>query len=129
MRRALADAGLTPDEVDVVFADGAGVARPGRAEAAAIRAVFGGRARGAGDRAAEDDRPAVRRRLRARVATALLAIRDGSSPPSATSTSRARYGLDLVRTPAGPDVGCPGELARGYGGFNSCDRAGWRGAP
>ncbi|MDX3528122.1 ketosynthase chain-length factor [Streptomyces sp. ID05-39B] len=41
---ALADAGVTPAEVDVVFADAAGVAELDRAEAAAVTAVFGPRA-------------------------------------------------------------------------------------
>ncbi|MEU1488494.1 ketosynthase chain-length factor [Streptomyces sp. NPDC005752] len=40
---ALADAGVTPAEVDVVFADAAGVAELDRAEAAAVTAVFGPR--------------------------------------------------------------------------------------
>src|SRR5207247_9353242 len=43
MRLALERAGVAADEVDAVFADAAGVPEADRAEAEAIRDVFGGR--------------------------------------------------------------------------------------
>jgi 3-oxoacyl-[acyl-carrier-protein] synthase II len=44
MRRALAEAGISPDEVDVVNAHGSGTPLGDRSEALAIRSVFGERA-------------------------------------------------------------------------------------
>ncbi|MCX4469490.1 Actinorhodin polyketide putative beta-ketoacyl synthase 2 [Micromonospora sp. MW-13] len=123
MRRAielaLADAGLAPDDVDVVFADAAGVPEQDRIEAAAIAAVFGplgvpvtapktmtGRlCSGAG---ALD------------VVTALLAVRDSVVPPTVHVTPAAEHGLDLVtERPRRLPVRAALVLARGYGGFNS----------
>jgi minimal PKS chain-length factor (CLF/KS beta) len=117
---ALADAGLRPDQIGVVFADAAAVPALDRAEAAAITDVFGpyavpvaapktatGRL-GAGGAALD-------------VAAALLAIRDSVIPPAVGVTDvPGRYQLDLV-------LGEPREtrldtalvLARGYRGFNS----------
>jgi act minimal PKS chain-length factor (CLF/KS beta) len=117
---ALADAEMRPCDIDVVFADAAGVAELDRAEAAAITAVFGpygvpvaapktmtGRLYAGG--ATLD------------VVTALLSSRDDVIPPTATSyplVSGDR--IDLV-------TGQPRQaplrnvliLARGYGGYNS----------
>lgn len=117
---ALADAGLAPSEVDVVFADAAGVPDLDLAEAGAITAVFGpggvpvtapktmtGRLNSGG---APLD-----------VAAALLSIRHGVIPPT-TNLRRPADGidLDLVRGTArrGP-VRTALVLARGAGGFNS----------
>ncbi|MEV6771791.1 ketosynthase chain-length factor [Nocardia sp. NPDC051030] len=116
---ALADAGIGPAEVDVVFADAAADPELDGIEADAISAVFGphgvpvtapktmtGRLySGAGS---------------LDVATALLAIRDGIVPPTVNIAPSQRYPLDLV-------VGAPRRLAvhtalvlaRGHGGFNS----------
>jgi act minimal PKS chain-length factor (CLF/KS beta) len=117
---ALADAGVTPRQVDVVFADGAGVPDLDRQEATAINAVFGqgcvpvtvpktmtGRMHSAG--AALD------------VATALLAIRDQVIPPTVNVTEPAPgAALDLVAGEARPArVRTALVLARGYGGFNA----------
>jgi minimal PKS chain-length factor (CLF/KS beta) len=93
---ALSDAGVTPAEVDVVFADAAGVAELDRAEAATLTDVFGprgvpvtapktttGRLHSGG--------PALD------VATALLSIRHGVIPPTINVTSPVRSDqLDLV---------------------------------
>jgi act minimal PKS chain-length factor (CLF/KS beta) len=118
--QALADAGLAPSDVDVVFADASGVPADDRDEAEAIAAVFGpygvpvtapktltGRMYGGG---APLD-----------VATALLALREGVIPHTAHIREVAPgLAVDLV-------TGAPRELplrhalvlARGHGGFAS----------
>jgi act minimal PKS chain-length factor (CLF/KS beta) len=115
---ALADAGLAPSDVDVVFADAAGVPELDRQESDAIGAVFGrygvpvaapktmtGRLYAGG--AALD------------VATALLAMRDSAIPP-AVGVERLAYPLDLVRdVPRETPVRVALVLARGFGGFNA----------
>ncbi|MEU6846126.1 ketosynthase chain-length factor [Streptomyces sp. NPDC046716] len=120
IRAALADAGLEPSDIDVVFADASGVPADDRDEAAAITAVFGphgvpvtapkvltGRLYGGG---APLD-----------VATALLALREGVVPHTAHVAEPAPgLTIDLV-------TGAPRErplrhalvLARGHGGFTS----------
>ncbi|MFD9893896.1 ketosynthase chain-length factor [Amycolatopsis sp. NPDC059027] len=118
IERALADAGILPSDVDVVFADAAGVPEDDLAEARAIAEVFGPRAvpvtapkaltgRLYGGGAALD------------VATALLAIRDGVIPHTAgTTRPRADYEIDLVlQEPREARVRHALVLARGYGGF------------
>ncbi|MDT0436282.1 MULTISPECIES: ketosynthase chain-length factor [Streptomyces] len=117
---ALADARLTPRDIDVVFADGAGVLALDRAEADAISGLFGprgvpvtvpktmtGRLLAGG--AALD------------VATALLALRDGVIPPTVNVPDPAPdYGLDLVTDrPRDTAPRSALVLARGYGGFNA----------
>lgn len=119
--QALADAGLGPRDIDVVFADAAGVPDLDRREAEAVTAVFG--ARGVPVTAPKT----LVGRLAAGgsaldVAAALLALRDGVIPPTAHVTDLAPEcaGLDLVR-------GAPREarlrtalvLARGTGGFSA----------
>jgi act minimal PKS chain-length factor (CLF/KS beta) len=118
--RAIADAGLAPADIDVVFADASGVPADDRDEAEAIAAVFGpdgvpvtapktltGRLYGGG---APLD-----------VATALLALREGVIPHTAHIRELAPgHRIDLV-------TGAPRELplrhalvlARGHGGFAS----------
>ncbi|HEY8374501.1 MAG TPA: ketosynthase chain-length factor [Pseudonocardiaceae bacterium] len=120
IRRALDDARITPDEVDVVFADAIGDPQLDLVEARAITEVFGprgvpvtapktltGRLYGGG--ASLD------------VATALLALRDGVVPHTVGPTRLAPgCDIDLV-------LGQPRErrmntalvLARGYGGFTA----------
>lgn len=120
IRLGLADAGLRPDDVDAVFADGAGVAAQDRAEAAAITAVFGaygvpvtapktmtGRLYAGG--AAVD------------VATALLCMRHDVIPPTVNVTEPVPGDrLDLVlATPRHRPVRTALVLARGFDGFNS----------
>ncbi|WP_437060711.1 ketosynthase chain-length factor [Streptomyces sp. enrichment culture] len=118
--QAIADAGLTPSDIDVVFADASGVPEDDRDEAEAIAAVFGpngvpvtapktltGRMYGGG---APLD-----------VATALLALREGVVPHTAHIREVAP-GLDVDLV-----TGAPRELplrhalvlARGHGGFAS----------
>lgn len=120
IERALADAGVLPSDVDVVFADACGVREDDLAEAAAIRAVFGpgavpvtapktltGRLYGGG--AALD------------VATALLALRDGVIPPTAGTIRLAPdCEIDLVLgRPRDGALSTAVVLARGYQGFNA----------
>ncbi|HTU74967.1 MAG TPA: ketosynthase chain-length factor [Trebonia sp.] len=120
IRRALADAGLTPDRVDVVFADALGLPAHDAAEAQAIAAVFGpgqvpvtapktltGRLYAGG--AALD------------TATALLALSQGVVPHT-TGPDRVAPAceIDLVLgqpLQAGPRTALI--LARGHGGFTS----------
>ncbi|MGK5641156.1 ketosynthase chain-length factor [Streptomyces sp. URMC 126] len=118
--QALLAARLTPRDIDVVFADAAGVPADDRDEAAALAAVFGpsavpvtapktltGRLYGGG---APLD-----------VATALLSLRDGVIPPT-VGTQRPAPGLEIDLV-----TGAPRELplrralvlARGHGGFTS----------
>ncbi|MEV1175087.1 ketosynthase chain-length factor [Nonomuraea sp. NPDC049784] len=120
MELALADAGLTAGDVDVVFADAAGVPELDLQEAAAIRAVFGpgtppvtapktmtGRLYAGG--AALD------------LASALLAIRDGVIPPTTGVTELVPgCDIDLVRgAPREAELGTAMVVARGHGGFNA----------
>jgi minimal PKS chain-length factor (CLF/KS beta) len=117
---ALADAGVRPDEVDVVFADAAGVGELDRREAAAIDDVFGP------GRVAVAVPKTMTGRLYAGgaaldVASALLAIRDSVIPP-ATGIAEPAPGcrLDLVLgVPRETRVDTALVLARGYGGFNA----------
>ena len=116
MRKALADADVTPDEVGFVVADGAGTPALDALEAAAIRAVFGrpvpvtapqgfvGRLCSGG--------------AALNVATALLALRDGVVP-AVGNLSRPGHELDLVREPRRLAAGVVLVNARGFGGFNS----------
>ncbi|QGV77476.1 ketosynthase chain-length factor [Streptomyces ficellus] len=116
---AIADAGLTPADIDVVFADAAGVPELDRAEAAALAGVFGlhgvpvtapktmtGRLLAGG--AALD------------VATALLSLRDGVVPPTVNVTAPAAdQPVDLVTEAREADLRTALVLARGHGGFNA----------
>jgi act minimal PKS chain-length factor (CLF/KS beta) len=139
IRAALADSGLAPADIGVVFADAAGVPELDAAEATAISSVFGpgavpvtapktltGRLYAGG--AALD------------VATALLALRHRVIPATA-GVSRLAPGcrqIDLVRGQPRPLPDAAGGLtgalvlARGFGGFNAavvlCTQRAGRGA-
>lgn len=116
---ALADAGIGPSDVDVVFADASGVAEQDRAEAEVLGAVFG--PRGVPVTAPKT----MTGRLLAGgapldVAAALLSLRDGVIPPSVHIGRPAHPDLDLVRDrPRPARLGSALVLARGHGGFNS----------
>ncbi|QEU89964.1 ketosynthase chain-length factor [Streptomyces kanamyceticus] len=117
---ALADAGLTPGDIDVVFADAAGIPADDGAEAAAIREVFG--PGGVPVTAPK----ALTGRLFAGggpldLVAALLCIREGVVPATAHTTEvPAAYGIDLVLDrPRTRRVDSALVLARGKGGFNS----------
>lgn len=120
MQLALDDAGVSADDVDVVFADGAGVLELDALEAAAIQTVFGSRSRAVPVTAPQG----LVGRLNVGgaplgVATALLAIRDGVIPPVGNLDEPGSYGLDLVREPREARLDVVLVNARGYGGFNS----------
>ncbi|WP_433547542.1 ketosynthase chain-length factor [Streptomyces sp. CA-294286] len=115
---ALKDAGLTPADVDVVFADASGVPALDAEEAETLIALFG-----PGGVPVTAPKSLTGRLLAGGasldVATALLSLRDGVVPPT-TVTGTPLPGLDLV-------VDAPREsaprtalvLARGHGGFNA----------
>ncbi|MFF3411881.1 ketosynthase chain-length factor [Streptomyces sp. NPDC002742] len=116
---ALADAGCTPRDIDVVFADAAAIPELDRIEAAAITEVFGARAvpvtapKTMTGRLYSGAAPLD-------LAAAFLAMRDGVIPPSIGVSPAPEHGLDLVvgqeRTAA---VRSALVIARGHGGFNS----------
>jgi minimal PKS chain-length factor (CLF/KS beta) len=121
IRLSLADAGITPDDVDLVLADGAGVPELDALELEALQRVFGGRATPVPVTAPSS----WTGRLMAggsalNVATALLAIRDGIVPGTAHLDDPVDApGVDLVQQNRVQDVGTVVVLARGFGGFNS----------
>ncbi|WP_281257701.1 beta-ketoacyl synthase N-terminal-like domain-containing protein [Asanoa hainanensis] len=116
MRKALADADVTPDDVGFVVADGAATPALDALEAQAIREVFGrpvpvtapqgyvGRLCSGGGALT--------------VATALLALRDGIVP-AVGNLARPGHDLDLVREPRQLAADVVLVNARGFGGFNS----------
>jgi minimal PKS chain-length factor (CLF/KS beta) len=116
---ALADAGMAPGDVDVVFADAAAVPDLDRVEAGAIAAVFGERAvpvtapktmtgRMYAGAAAVD------------VAAALLAIRDGVIPPTINVHPAPDYPVEVVTERRWHrSLRVAVVIARGHGGFNS----------
>lgn len=117
---ALADAGLAPGDIDVVFADASGVPELDRAEAEAISGLFG--PGGVPVTAPK----ALTGRLYSGggpvdVCAALLSLRDAVIPPTAGTTEvPEEYGIDLVRGAARPGpVSAALVLARGTWGFNS----------
>ncbi|MFD3682141.1 ketosynthase chain-length factor [Streptomyces sp. NPDC058613] len=117
---ALADAGVAPDEVDVVFADAAGVPGLDRQEADVIRAVFG-----PGGVPVTAPKTLTGRLFSGGgpldVVAALLAVRDGVVPPTADAVEvPSDYGIDLVRgEPRHVPVSTALVLARGKWGFNA----------
>jgi minimal PKS chain-length factor (CLF/KS beta) len=117
---ALTDAGVAPAEVDVVFADAAGLRNLDRQEAGALDAVFG----------PYGVPVAVPKTMTGRlyagggaldVAAALLAIRDSVIPPAVGVEELAPdCRVDLVmNVPRETRVRVALVLARGYGGFNA----------
>ncbi|QOV35697.1 ketosynthase chain-length factor [Streptomyces ferrugineus] len=116
---ALADAGLVPGDIDVVFADAAGVPAADRAEAEALAAVFG-------PRAVPVTAPkTMTGRLLAGgaaldVATALLSLRDGVVPPTVNvGAADPGYAIDLVTEARQAPLRNALVLACGHGGFNA----------
>lgn len=114
---ALADAGTPPAEIDVVFADAAGVPERDRIEARALAEVFG--PRGVPVTAPKTMTGRLYAGAALDVATALLAIRDGVIPPTVGVRPAAEHRLDLVTEPRSGAVRTALVVARGYGGFNS----------
>ena len=117
---ALADAGVSAADVDVVFADAAGVRELDRQEARAIGEVFGwGRVPVAVPKTMTGRLYAGGAALD--VAAALLAIRDSMIPPAVgVEDLAADCEMDLVlNVPRETRVRVAVVLARGYGGFNA----------
>ncbi|WP_410585899.1 ketosynthase chain-length factor [Amycolatopsis sp. lyj-23] len=119
-RLALADAGLEPADVDVVFADAYGVPDLDRAEAAVLRELFG--PHGVPVTAPKS----MTGRLYSGagsldVVTALLALRDGVVPPTTgVAAVHPDHELDLVLGDPRPlSLRTALVLARGEGGFAS----------
>jgi minimal PKS chain-length factor (CLF/KS beta) len=118
---ALAEAGVGPGEVDLIFADAFGVPEFDRAEVAAIKAALGKRAREVPVTAPKT----MVGRLYAGgasldVAAAVLAMRDGKIPPTLNLDDPAEdFDLDFVTAPRDVELGTVVVLARGYGGFNA----------
>lgn len=116
---ALAEAGLSVGDVDVVFADASGVPELDRQEEAALTALFG--PRGVPVTAPKT----MTGRLSAGgasldLAAALLSIRDAVIPPTVNVTSPvAADALDLVTEARRGPVRTALVLARGTGGFNA----------
>ncbi len=120
IRLAIERAGIGPDDIDAIFADASGVPESDRAEADAIKAVFGGRGvpvtapKSATGRLYAGGAPLD-------VAAALLAMRDGVLPPTINLDEPAEgCDLDFV-TGKKRSVKLDRVLvnARGFGGFNS----------
>ncbi|MFF0425624.1 ketosynthase chain-length factor [Streptomyces sp. NPDC004520] len=116
---ALADAGVRPADVDVVFADAAGDPDLDRVEADALTQVFGPHGvpvscpKTMTGRLYSGAAPLD-------LATALLALRDGIVPAAVNVKPSPEYDLDLVvDRPRRLDLRTALVLARGYGGFNS----------
>ena len=117
---ALADAAMSPSDVDVVFADGYAVPDRDLQEAVALNVVFGRRG------VPVTVPKTMTGRLYAGgatldVATALLAMQEGVIPPTANVTELASgCDIDLVRGEAREmPLGVALVLARGNGGFNA----------
>jgi act minimal PKS chain-length factor (CLF/KS beta) len=115
---ALIDAGLVPGDIDVVFADAAGVPELDLAESEVIAGLFGERAVPV----------AVPKTMTGRllaggsaldVATALLALRDGVIPPSVNITASPDHRIDLVTEAREARLRNALVLTRGHGGFNA----------
>ncbi|GIG92081.1 beta-ketoacyl synthase N-terminal-like domain-containing protein [Plantactinospora endophytica] len=118
IRQALDRARCGPDDVDVVFADGAGDRQLDRLEAAALGEVFGAGAVPV----------TVPKTMTGRLCSgaapldlgwAALALHHGVIPPSVNVAADPGYGLDLVVEPRPARLRRALVVARGSGGFNS----------
>ncbi|MFD7291888.1 ketosynthase chain-length factor [Streptomyces sp. NPDC059897] len=116
---AVADADLTPDDIDVVFADAAAVPELDRIEAEAITKVFG--VRGVPVTAPKTTTGRLYSGAAPLdLAAALLSLRDGLVPPTTNTVLSAAYDIDLVTgAPRATVLRTALVLARGHGGFNS----------
>ncbi|MEV1318841.1 ketosynthase chain-length factor [Micromonospora arborensis] len=120
MANAIADAGLRPGDIDVVFADAAGDRKGDSTEAAALKSLFG--PRGVPVTAPKS----MTGRLFAGGASldaawAVLALRDGVIPPTINVAEPApEYEMDLVTgEPRPADLRTALVVGRGFGGFNA----------
>jgi act minimal PKS chain-length factor (CLF/KS beta) len=116
---ALSDAGIRPDQVDVVFADAWGLPALDQEEATAITELFG--PRGVPVTAPKTMTGRLYAGAALDLVSALLAIRDSVIPPTINVTELAPGAeLDLVvGDPRPRTIRHALVLARGLGGFNS----------
>jgi act minimal PKS chain-length factor (CLF/KS beta) len=115
---AMADAGLTPEQVDVVFADAAAIPELDSVEARAITDVFG--PRGVPVTAPKTMTGRLYSGAAALdLAIAFLAMREGLIPPTVHVELSDSYDLDLVVSARPAQLCTALVLARGHGGFNS----------
>jgi act minimal PKS chain-length factor (CLF/KS beta) len=121
MQQAIQNAGITPQDIDVIFADGAGNMEADALEADAIRRVFGSRA----SKVPVTVPKSMVGRLYAGgapldVASALLSMRDGVVPPTINLAEPAgQCELNFVTRPQEMRVNTVLVNGRGHGGFNS----------
>jgi len=118
---ALADAAISADDLDAVFADAFGVPQFDANEVAAIKSALGGRA---GSIPVTAPKSMVGRLYAGGaaldVAAAVLAMRDGVIPPTVNLDSAADgFDLDFVTSARNTQLNTVLVLARGYGGFNA----------
>ena len=121
MSVALSNAGVTPDDVDAVFADGAGIPAADHVELEAIQHVFGDRAR---ELPVTAPKAGVGRLYSGGaaldVAAALLAIRDDVVPPTINLDHPCMNGaVRLVTSATEKRLRTILVNARGFGGFNA----------
>jgi minimal PKS chain-length factor (CLF/KS beta) len=118
---ALDDAGVTPEDVDVVFADAFGVPEFDAIEVSALKQALGDRASSVPVTAPKS----MVGRLYAGgapldVAAALLTMRDSVIPPVINLDEPSDgFDLDFVTTARDAEVKTALVVARGYGGFNA----------
>jgi minimal PKS chain-length factor (CLF/KS beta) len=118
---ALSDAGVSPGEVDAVFADGYGVPEFDALEVTALKQALGTRASSVPVTAPKS----MVGRLYAGgasldVAAAVLAIRDGVIPPTINLEDPVDgFDLDFVTSARDARLETVLVVARGYGGFNA----------
>jgi act minimal PKS chain-length factor (CLF/KS beta) len=121
MRQAIQNAGISPQEVDVIFADAAGDLEADALEAEAIREVFGSRASEIPVTAPKS----MVGRLYAGgasldVATAALSLRDQVVPPIVNLSEPAKdCKLNFVTREQRMKIRTALVNGRGYGGFNA----------
>ncbi|MEO3930633.1 ketosynthase chain-length factor [Micromonosporaceae bacterium B7E4] len=116
---AIRDAAMSPSEIDVVFADAAGIPELDRVEVEAISAVFG-----AGRVPVTAPKTTTGRLYSGGapldLAAALMSMRDGVIPPTINVALAPGYDIDLVTdAPRTTTVRSALVLARGYGGHNA----------
>jgi 3-oxoacyl-[acyl-carrier-protein] synthase II len=121
MQRALADAGIAPEQVDYINAHGTSTPENDKMESAGIHAVFG-----ATPPPVSSNKSSIGHSISASGAIeavfSLLTIRDGMLPPTINyGTPDPAIALDVV-----PNVARAAKVARvlsnsfGFGGQNSC---------
>ncbi|MGZ4819744.1 MAG: ketosynthase chain-length factor [Terriglobales bacterium] len=121
MQQAIQKAGITPHDIDVIFADGAGTLEGDALEAEAIRKVFNSRA----SKVPITVPKSMVGRLYAGgapldVAAAALSMRDQVVPPTINLTEPAKgCEFNFVRQQQKMPVRTVLVNGRGYGGFNS----------